>query len=200
MPTFPTNIGLNALTLKSVSPTLKTESRSFRRHTSRIPTHRWEAMIKTSPLPNSEFRDLWAFINSLEGSFSNFELEIPRYSTPRGSHSGTPLAAALTVGGSKTINVSGYTASITNIAKAGDLIKFAGHSKVYQITQDASSDINGDATLTLNTGLIEDVAFNEALTTNNVPFTFALRNDPQEFKASSNSNLISVELDLIEDF
>ena len=82
---------------------------------------------------------------------------------------------------------------ITGILKAGDLIKFANHSKVYMIT----ADRNGSGFLTFYPGLVAAVINNEVITYNNVPITARLANDVQEFSVGTDL-YYSYEVDMIE--
>lgn len=84
------------------------------------------------------------------------------------------------------------------IMKASDIIKYANHSKVYMVTADGYVDyVTGIVTLNITPPLIEALADNEVITVNNVPFTVALKNAPQEFK-TKNPSISKFALDLEE--
>jgi hypothetical protein len=69
--------------------------------------------------------------------------------TPKGAYGGTPLVDGANQTGS-TIDVKGGSNNITNWARAGDLIKFAGLNLVYEVTADANTDGSGDVTLSID--------------------------------------------------
>ncbi|MCO7225778.1 hypothetical protein [Pleionea sp. CnH1-48] len=200
MSTFPSSIGISSIALTSQAPTISTESKSYRRHVGRIPAHRFEVRLKTIPLNQSQHRELWGFITALEGSFNPFSMVLPLYSEPRGVATGSPNVKANTNAGAKTVLIQGYTPSINGIAKTGDVVRFAGHTKVYQVREDANSDAQGEVILKLSSNLIESVKANEVLTVRHVPFTLSLKNDAQEFKASAQTDFVTMELDLQESF
>lgn len=72
--------------------------------------------------------------------------------SPHGAGGGTPRV----LGGSQTgstINTDGWTASVTNVVRAGDVIRIAGVSPLLRVVADASSNASGQATLTINPAL-----------------------------------------------
>lgn len=54
-----------------------------------------------------------------------------------------------------TIDTTGWPASTNNVARAGDWIRIAGLGFVTQVTEDASSDVDGNATLAIVPGIYE---------------------------------------------
>jgi len=90
-----------------------------------------------------------------------------------------------------------FTPGTAGIMKAGDVVRFAGHSKVYMLRADADSDAWGHAALQIVPPLIHTPANGEALTVTNVPFTVALDGDVVQYRASRPS-LFQFEMDLVE--
>jgi hypothetical protein len=78
--------------------------------------------------------------------------------------------------GDTSVTVDGMTGTL----KAGDFIKFNGHSKVYMVVADATASA-GSATLTIEPPLRENLSDNEVITYDGVEFTVRLTNDVQEF-------------------
>ena len=70
---------------------------------------------------------------------------------------------------------------MTGTLKAGDFIKFNGHTKVYMVVADATADGSNEATLTIEPPLISSLANDETVSYDNIPFTVHLTNDIQEF-------------------
>ena len=77
--------------------------------------------------------------------------------------------------------------------KAGDFVKFAGHSKVYMVTADRA----GAGLMSIEPTLVQSVASSEAVTYNSVPFNMRLANDIQTYSLSSNE-YYEYEIDMIE--
>ena len=135
-----------------------------------------------------------AFITSQKGMAETFQIVLPDISQPSG-----------TVGGTIRVdNVNGYSIGdgsivvdgITGTLKAGDVVKFGNHSKVYMLTTDATAS-NGSATLNISPTLRDDLVDGEIIIYINVPFTVRLNNDIQEF-AVGVTGLRQFEVDFIE--
>ena len=76
--------------------------------------------------------------------------------TQRGVWSGTPVVRSASESGNTidiNINNGDETAGqtlVTNYARKGDYVQFNNFTKVYQLTQNSSSDTNGNLTLSIN--------------------------------------------------
>ena len=81
--------------------------------------------------------------------------------------------------------------------KAGDIVRFANHTKVYMATTDVNTDSAGLAVLNIKPALITALVDEEAVTTNNVPFRMIMSTDTQEFNYRTD-NLIAYEIDIEE--
>lgn len=97
------------------------------------------------------------------------------------SPNGTGSAGVTVDGGSQSgssILTTGWPVSTSNVVRAGDLVKFAGITRVFQITDDANSDGVGDATLNINPSIYvgEEPANGAAVTTTDVTFTAVIMN------------------------
>ena len=68
---------------------------------------------------------------------------------PRGLWTGTPVVKGADQAGNSII-IDGASANRLNWARKGDFVQFNGLTKVFQVTDDANSDTNGDVTLKLN--------------------------------------------------
>ena len=77
--------------------------------------------------------------------------------------------------------------------KAGDVFKFANHTKIYMITEDLSAD----GTLKFQPPLVNTVPNNVTVTKDNIPFTVRLNNDVQAYDLGS-ASLLDFEIDFIE--
>ena len=98
----------------------------------------------------------------------------------------TCSAAAL---GSKSVTIAGLTGAL----KAGDVVKFSGHTKVYMLTADRS----GNGAMVFTPALITAVTTSDTVTYSNVPFTVRLSNDVQGYKLGA-GNFFKYEVDFVE--
>jgi hypothetical protein len=73
-----------------------------------------------------------------------------------------------------TVHLEGWLASQASVLRAGDFIKFAGHSKVYTVVEDASSDGFGLTKLTIEPGLLVVPTPAEVVQVEDVPFLVTL--------------------------
>ena len=195
---LPTSPAFANLQVSSHQPTLVTRAISGRRQVRQIAGHRWEMRAKYPPMTRAEFAPIYAFLIKQRGEFESFTVTPPTISTGQGNLGGTPLVNGASQTG-RSVATDGWTAGVL-VLKAGDFIKFAGHSKIYMMTVDeTSADPATTATLTIEPALLESPANNEAITHTNIPFTMALSGEVQEF-ALGTSGLFVYELDMEEAF
>ena len=84
------------------------------------------------------------------------------------------------------VHLDGFAGSTNNVLKAGDLIKFAGHDKVYMVTDNENSDSSGAVpAVDIEPPLQAAVANNEAVTVNKPSFTVALQQDDVLYSTDS---------------
>jgi uncharacterized secreted protein with C-terminal beta-propeller domain len=83
------------------------------------------------------------------------------------------------------------------VLKAGDFFKFNGHTKVYMCTNDLVSNSSGEATIYFSGKLTVNVAVDEVLTINAVPFTVILDQDVDEWTVGAGS-MTSIEVSFRE--
>ena len=142
-----------------------------------------------------------AFVIKQRGSKENFTIVPPEVKSTRGTETGTVLVNGVHNVGDNTIAMDGFAGDGAGRFKAGDLIKFASHTKVYMIVEDVTSSSNA-STVTIEPPLISALTDDSIVTYNNVPFTVHLVNDLQEFGgvgADNNGNVLyKFELDVEE--
>jgi hypothetical protein len=161
--------------------------------------HRWTFRYTYDHLEQSVYMDLWAFLNAQDGQYEQFTLVLPSGFSPRGTWGGAPLVAGIHAVGATSVAIDGLTININGIGKAGDFIKFNGHTKVYQLKADINSNGAGAATLTLKPGLVAALADNEVVTVSSVPFTCILTSDTSPIDLEP-PMLGKIEFAAIEDF
>ena len=186
---YPTTPVANSIKISAIAPTLISLTHSLKRQVRSRGGQRWLMDISYPPLTRAEFAPIWAFAQQQQGQYGTFTYQPPIYKDTSGTATGTLLVnnAGGYVAGSSTIASDGLTGTL----KAGDFIKFAGHDKVYTLTDD------GSTSLSIEPALLESVADNEAITYNDVPFTMAFDNDMQEMSVSV-GGFVSYKISLVE--
>jgi len=187
--TYPATPVFNSVGFTSEYFNLSSQTISGRMQVRNIGGQRFRFTASYPPLSRAEFAPVNAFIMSQRGMAETFTIVLPEVSTKSGTATGTLSASANAAIGATTLAVTGITGTL----KAGDLIKFANHSKVYMITADRA----GAGTLTFFPGLVSAVINTEQITYNNVPFTARLNNDVQEFSIGTDL-YYSYEVDMVE--
>ena len=119
-----------------------------------------------------EAQAIFAFLQKQKGMFNTFKIGYP-LNNKGVSHSESDIL----VNGAQSVadaNIPADGFSHTNNAlRAGDLIKFANHSKVYMVTDDITAS-GGSASILISPPLVAAVANNEAITVNKPQFTVYL--------------------------
>ena len=93
--------------------------------------------------------------------------------------------------------MDGFAANTTAALKAGDLIKFASHTKVYMVQTDIDSDSSGALTVLISPNLVTSLADNEAVTVNKPSFTVYLENNEIMYSTDP-TGLFSISFDVRE--
>ena len=179
--TFPSTPKFMNLSVSSIQPTLEARTISGRRQARQIAGQYWVMTATFPPMTRAEFSPIWAFIITQRGSFDTFLLQPTVHKDTQGNASGSPKVKNASQTG-RTITSDGWPTSAT-VMKAGDFVKFSGHTKVYLITGDVTSDGSGDASMSIEPALLSSPADNEDVIYNNVPFTVSLGGQVQQFSA-----------------
>ena len=172
---FPiSNSKFETLGIKSIQDTIISKSVSGKKLARQIDGQRWGFTARVITAKRSDvYGDLMAFIVKQRSGKENFTIIPPEVEDARGTASGTPHGTASAGDTSITLGGTG-----TGTLKAGDMIKFANHSKVYMVVADQSDISTG--TLTIEPPLTTAVSSSD-ITYDNVAFTVHLTNDVQEF-------------------
>lgn len=151
---------------------------------------RWEGEVTLRPYTYDDTADIRAFLAKLRGKANTFLYGDPDYliKGPRGSFAGTPLVAGASQTGN-TLDVDGFTALQTNVARAGDYIQLGtgASSELYMVTDDADSDSSGAATLNLNRNLLNSPANNSAIVSTGAKGVFRLSENTIEWNSDQSS-------------
>ena len=187
--TYPTTPIFSTIGFRSIHYNLSSESVSGRTQVRNIGGQRFEFSAKYSRMTRTEFAPLLSFIMAQRGSAETFTIVLPQISSKTGDATGTILVNGAAAIGALTIGVDGITGTL----KAGDMVKFANHNKVYMLTADRA----GDGNISIQPALRVAVPNDNAVTFDSIPFTVRLNNDVQEFNLGS-ASLVDYEIDMIE--
>ena len=185
---YPTNPVFNAINMTSQSPTLFSETINGRQQSRKIGGQKWSFTAAYPPMTEAEFKPVWAYIVSQQGRHGTFTITPPVISSTSGTGTGYITCTSATKGATSV-----YISGLTGTLKAGDFVKFAGHNKVYMLTNDKTN--NGS--INIEPALVENVSSSEQLIYNNVPFTVRLTNDLQSYKLGA-GQFYSYEVDVVE--
>lgn len=156
-------------------------ARSGRRYWSRNGGHLFKFTWNYTKQPQALIQPLLAFCHAQNGREKTFDVVVPLISHSLGDVSGSsPLVKTHTASG-QSVPLSGL-AALKTVCKEGDVIRFAGHSKVYLLTSDLISDNFGEATAEFSPPLVKAATVNEAVTIDAVPFQCALADDRMAVK------------------
>ena len=195
---LPTSPSFNAFNFKDESNTLISLSDSGRRFARKIDNQRWKFSIKYSNLTRAEFAPILAFITKQRGQKETFTVIPPKIKDALGSETTSIAVNGAHTAGDTTIAIDGFNADSAGSLKAGDFIKFNNHTKVYMVVADVTPSSNA-ATVTIEPPIIENLANDEAVTYDDVPFTVYLDTKVQQYDLGIN-DLYNYEFDVCEAF
>lgn len=200
--TFPSSPGFSSIGFQQNTTTKSVQTQSGRSVRATNATTLWSGTLTFPPMTQAEFRPIQAFIALAQGRLNEFDIVIPTISESQATLAGSLVASVdgdssgANNAGDTSININTNLAS-SNALKAGDVVRFQNHTKVYMVTTDVNTDANGNAIMNIQPALVEAVSNAETITTNNVPFRMHLTNDVQEFEYGTNQ-LVNYEIDVRE--
>ena len=197
MATYPTSPKFNAIDFVSNDPTIIDKTEDGRINARKKSAQFYSCTVRHNKLTKDQAATIAAFIESLRGRFTAFDIVLPVISKNRGVGGGSPTVAASGASG-LSLPITGAPASLTGWLRASDFIRVAGHSKVYRLAQDANTDASGNVTLQLVQPLMQSPATGEAVTIDNVPFNVRLTSDIQVFK-TTRPEFVQIEFGIEED-
>lgn len=123
---------------------------------------RWKIEITYPPLAAADYRTIKAFLLALKGTQGTFFAGDPFDTAPSGAGTGLPVTSGSHVAGASTLNLTGFTATTTNILKAGDNFQLGNY--LYTNLKDVNSDGSGACTLDIWPNLRAGVANGTSIT------------------------------------
>lgn len=194
---FPTSPKFRTLNFQNNRPTLMNQSISGRRSVRQIGSQYFTFSVSMPPLDEDDAMDVFAFLQKQKGSFETFTIQLPTQNRGADKTNTSVKVVGAHNTTDSTISLDGFTASTTGVLKAGDLIKFNGHSKVYMIQADVNSDGSGAATISIEPNLVEALADNEVVTMNQPSFTVYLPSE-EILYATDPTSFYSISFDVRE--
>ena len=175
---FPTDPNFRSISFTSNSPTLINQTLSGRRQARQIGAQYFSFTVQMPPLQQEKAQQIFAFLNKQKGSFDTFTIKAPLDNLGVGKdETDIEVAFGGHSSGDGNIDLVGFTASTSDVLKAGDLIQFADHNKVYMVRTATDSDGLGHTTVNITPTLVSSVASNEAVTVNKPAFEVYLESN-----------------------
>jgi hypothetical protein len=190
--TYPTSPEFASVGFASEQKTITSTTDSGKMFSVQVDGQRFKFSASYPPMSRSEFAPVYAFIMKQRSQKETFQIALPDLKNAKGDVSGVVSTNGTSSAGDTSVAVDGMTGTL----KAGDFVKFNGHSKVYMVVADVTASA-GSATLTIEPPLREDLSDNEVVTYDGVEFTVRLTNDVQEFN-TGDLDLYRFEVDFIE--
>ena len=129
--------------IKSIHNTIISKSVSGKKLARQIDNQRFAFSVRIITGKRSDvYGDLMAFIVKQRSGKENFTIIPPEIEDARGNETGTVLVNGVHAVGDTTIACDAFAGDGAGRFKAGDFLKFASHTKVYMVVEDATSSSN----------------------------------------------------------
>ena len=194
---FPTDPNFRSLNFKDSRPTLLNQTLSGRKQVRQIGAQYFSFTVAMPPLQQEKAQEIFAFLQKQKGSFENFTIVAPLDNLGAGKSETDIQVVGAHTSGDASIALDGFTANQTGALKAGDLIKFANHSKVYMVQSDIDSSGGGALTVLISPNLVTALTDNVAVTVNKPSFTVYLENNEIVYSTDANG-FYSISFDVRE--
>ena len=117
---------------------------------------RWSFTMEVKRMTRADAQQAIAFFLRLEGPLGTFRMHDPAACKPLGKGTGSPVVAATTAAGSRTLATSGWLPNVLAQLKAGDWVQIG--DQLSRVRLDVDSSATGTATLDLWPKLMLPVA------------------------------------------
>jgi len=183
---FPTDPNFRSIGFQDNRPTLINKTLSGRKQVRQIGSQYFSFTVSMPPLKQEKAQEIFAFLQKQKGSFEDFTIVAPLDNLGADRLQTDIQVVGSHVSGDATIALDGFTANQTAALKAGDLVKFANHSKVYMVQNNIDANSSGALTLQISPNLVTTLADNEAVTVNKPSFTVYLENNEIMYSTDAN--------------
>ena len=193
--TFPTTPNFRALQFKDNRPILLNQTLSGKKSARQIGAQYYSFTVQMPPLEQTKAEEIFAFLAKQKGGYENFDITAPLDNKGTSHNETDILVNGAHTAGDSSVAMDGFSHS-TDVLKAGDIIQFASHSKVYMV-QDNVTASGGAATVNILPNLVSALADNEAVTVNKPLFKVYLENDEIMYSTDANG-FYSISFDVRE--
>ena len=194
---FPTNPLFRALNFQDNRPTLLNQTLSGKKQVRQIGSQYFSFTASMPPMQQEKAMEIFAFLQKQKGSFEDFTIQAPLDNLGASKGETDILVNGSHTAADGSIALDGFAASTTGALKAGDLIKFANHTKVYMVQSDIDSDGSGACTVLISPSLVTTLADNEAVTVNKPSLTVYLSSNEIMFTTDT-SGLYNISFEVRE--
>ena len=194
---FPTSPNFRSINFKDNRPTLLNQTLSGRKTARQIGSQYFSFTVQMPPLQQEKAQEVFAFLQKQKGSFEDFTIVAPLDNVGASRFETDILVNGSQSAGDASIQLDGFAASTSGALKAGDLIKFANHSKVYMVQSNIDSLGDGSLTVLISPNLVASLSDNEAVTVNKPSFTVYLENNEIMYSTDA-SGFYSISFDVRE--
>lgn len=195
---FPVGEGFISANFRSNNITKRSQTASGRYIRETNATTLWSVTLATPALTQAQARPIQAYITRCRGGINEFDIILPEisYSVADSAYHSTVLTCANTAAGSTAVDFTSAANNAT-VIKAGDVVRFSNHTKVYMAITDITTDGSGNGTLNIEPALIEAVTTSHTITHNAVPFRMIMDEDIQEYIYTL-EGYMAFELEMVE--
>lgn len=170
---YPSTPAWMEASISSYSPTFVSVTHGLNRQARSRGGHAWLIDLRYGGMTRAAFAPLWAFLNKQGGQYGTFTISLPSFAI-RGAGGGTPLVKGASQTGT-TLLTDGWP-NTTAVLKSGDFFQIENDPKVYQVTDDVTSDGSSNASLPIFPALQRVPADNAVINTSPL-FKVALSSD-----------------------
>lgn len=184
MPTFP-SIQPSSASMTKVNPTRVTTTLNGIEQRESSAGQYFVLTLEFNNLSQSEQRQIQGLFAETSGAVTSFDYQLPDYmGDSTGAYAGGINMTSTYSAGVSTVLVNAGGSVID--LKAGDLVKFTGHDKVYMLTTNAYFDSGSNYVLKIDPPLKAAVTATTAVTHKNVTMKVRFASDNQEFSVDPN--------------
>jgi len=194
--TFPTTIKPSSISLQDNRPNLINQSVSGKRVIRKYGSQYFTIDVTLPPLIKADAMNVFGFLKQQQNSFEKFDFQYPITNRGLGKQETDIVVNGAKSLGDSDIELSGFSNSQNNCLRAGDVIKFNNHNKIYMVTEHANSDSSGNTTISISPSIISTLTDNEAVDVNSPFFKVYLESDV--LYTTDASGLFSINFSLRE--
>ena len=191
---FPTNPNFSSINFKDTRPTLVNQTLSGKKQVRQIGGQSFSFTVQMPPMKQEKAQEIFAFLQKQKGGFEDFTIAAPLDNLGSAKLETDILVNGAHVAGDSSIAMDGFTAGQSGVLKAGDLIKFANHTKVYMVSSTADHD---SSAILISPPLVTALTNNLSVTVNKPQFTVYLESNEITYSTST-SGFYSISFDVRE--